>query len=249
MVRRCAPQPLSLRDGGKDQAGYREAIYECDIELCNCGGGFGDGTQAVAQITFFEREGFGGRSFTAERGINNFDRHGFNDRASSAVVQQERWEVCQDARYKGRCVVLRSGRYPSLAAMGLNDRVSSVRKVDRDVYLDEHRYAPVPETSHNDRRGRNERLYQAEVTYVHAVGGPPEQRCWVEREQVLQPGASANVPGAIAGALMGGILGHQIGGGRGQDLATAGGVVAGAVVGSKVGLSTFAAARQAVTRR
>lgn len=192
-------------------------------------------TQAVAQITFYEREDFGGRSFTTERRINNFDRHGFNDRASSAMVQQERWEVCQDVRHKGRCVVLRPGRYPSLAAMGLDDRISSVRTVDREVYIDEHRYAPRPETSHNYRRGRNERLYQAEVTSVHAVVGPPEQRCWMEREQVPQPKASANVPGAIAGALIGGILGHQVGGGRGQDLATAGGAVAGAVVGSKVG--------------
>ena len=79
------------------------------------------------------------------------------------------------------------------------------------------------------RRG-SEPLFEAQVTSVRAVVGPPEQRCWVERRDV-----NANVPGAIAGAVIGGILGHQIGGGRGQDIATAGGAVAGAAVGGSVG--------------
>jgi uncharacterized protein YcfJ len=66
--------------------------------------------------------------------------------------------------------------------------------------------------------------------------GPPEQRCWVEREQVVvQERSNANVPGAIGGAIIGGILGHQVGGGRGQDIATVGGAVAGAAVGANIG--------------
>ena len=43
-------------------------------------------TQAFAQVTFYEREGFNGRSFTTEKQIGNFQRYGFNDRASSVVV-------------------------------------------------------------------------------------------------------------------------------------------------------------------
>ena len=35
--------------------------------------------------------------------------------------------------------------------------------------------------------------------------------------------------------MIGGVLGHQVGGGRGQDIATAGGAVAGAAYGSNVG--------------
>lgn len=192
-------------------------------------------TQASAQVTFYERQGFEGRSFTTERRIGDFERYGFNDRASSVMVDDGRWEVCEDARFRGRCVVLRPGRYPSLAAMGLNDRVSSVRRVGREARIDEHRYAPAPVLSSDYRRDGNERLYEANVTSVRAVVGPPEQRCWVEREQVTQERSHANVPGAIAGAVIGGILGHQVGGGRGQDLATAGGAVAGAVVGGNVG--------------
>jgi uncharacterized protein YcfJ len=67
---------------------------------------------------------------------------------------------------------------------------------------------------------------------VHAVVGPPQQRCWVERQDV--PSSGANVPGAVIGGVIGGILGHQVGGGHGRDLATVGGAVAGAAIGGNV---------------
>src|SRR5215213_10343775 len=76
--------------------------------------------QAAAQVTFYEHDGFQGRSFTADRTIFNFDRLGFNDLASSATVRGGSWEVCTDARFEGRCVVLRPGDYPSLRSIGLN---------------------------------------------------------------------------------------------------------------------------------
>ena len=50
-------------------------------------------TQAAANITFFEHEGFQGRSFSTQKQVGNFERAGFNDRASSVVVLNERWEV------------------------------------------------------------------------------------------------------------------------------------------------------------
>jgi len=189
----------------------------------------------AAQIAFFEHQGFEGRSLITEKAIGNFSRHGFNDRASSVEVIGDRWEVCEHAQFKGRCVVLRPGRYPSLAAMGLNDRVSSVRALDFNARIDDHRYAPDPAAAHNFHRRQNERLYEANVTSVHAVLGTPEQRCWVETEEIAQERRSVNVPGAIAGAIIGGILGHQVGDGRTQDIATAGGAVAGAEVGDHIG--------------
>jgi uncharacterized protein YcfJ len=194
-------------------------------------------SQAVAQVTFYEREGFEGRSFSTQKPVDNFQRQGFNDRASSVVVFRDRWEVCTDARFGGRCVVLRPGRYASLADMGMNDRVSSVRIVATNARVTDDRYAPPPVPVYDNRRRKNERLFQADVTSVRAVVGTPEQRCWVEREQVAPVRSGANVPGAIAGALLGGILGHQVGGGRGKDIATAGGAVAGAAVGANVGRS------------
>jgi uncharacterized protein YcfJ len=192
-------------------------------------------TQAAAQITFYENDNFQGRSFTTQKPVGNFESYGFNDRASSVVVSRDRWEVCEDARFSGRCIVLRPGNYPSLGTMGLNDRISSVRNVSRNMQMPDNRYAPAPLVTYDARRRNNERLYEANVTSVHAVVGPPEQRCWVERGQVTQERGDRNVGGAIAGAVIGGILGHQIGNGRGNDVATVGGALAGGAIGSNVG--------------
>ncbi len=188
---------------------------------------------AFADIVFYEHDGFAGRNFSTTQKVGNFERAGFNDRASSAIVIGDRYEVCEHARFEGRCVVLRPGRYASLEAMGMNDRISSVRPLASKARVDDTRYGPEPVPVYDNRRRNRERVYEANVTSVHAVVGPPEQRCWVEH----QPGTrgEANVGGAIVGALIGGVLGHQVGSGRGNDVATAGGAVAGAVVGSNVG--------------
>ncbi len=203
---------------------------------------------AAAQVTFYEHDNFQGRSVTADRNVRNLDNIGFNDRASSVVVSRgDRWEVCEDIRFAGRCVVLRQGQYPSLGAMGLNDRVSSLRLVDGNTRIEQDRYAPQPAVAQDWRRRRDERLFEVEVTSVRAVMGTPEQRCWVEQEQVSGDGRS-NAPGAVLGAVIGGILGHQVGGGSGRDLATAGGVVAGAVVGNNVSRNRQQGGTQPVQR-
>ena len=95
---------------------------------------------AAQQITFYENESFRGRSYSAQEKVNNLQRSGLNDRASSVVVTGTRWEVCSDRRFGGECRVLRPGRYPSLSALGLNDRVSSARSVKRDQRVDDRRY-------------------------------------------------------------------------------------------------------------
>jgi uncharacterized protein YcfJ len=200
--------------------------------LAACGLAFATG--AAAQVTFYENEGFAGRSFTTQKQVSELARLGFNDRASSVIVANDRWEVCDDARFGGRCTILRPGRYPSLKAMGLNDRISSVRTVDRHARIDESRYSPAPVAAYDYHRRSDERLYDAPVTSVRAVVAQAEQRCWVEREQVQQ-GGQANVPGAVVGAVLGGILGHQVGSGRGNDAATVGGAVIGGAVGANVG--------------
>ncbi len=190
-------------------------------------------TPALADAILYEHDGFAGRNFSTTGKVGNFERSGFNDRASSVVVVGDRWEACEHANFAGRCVVLRPGRYASLEAMGMNDRISSVRPVATNARVDDRRFAPEPVPVYDNRRRSSERVYEANVTSVRAVVGAPEQRCWIEH----QPGTrgEANLGGAIVGALIGGVLGHQVGSGRGNDLATAGGAVAGAVVGSGVG--------------
>ena len=188
--------------------------------------------QVVAQIVFYEQEGFRGRTFAANGTVNNLDGTGFNDRASSAIVQGGEWQICEDAYFRGRCLILRPGQYGSLGAMDMNNRISSVRPVGgRPQYS----YAPPPppQPVYEYYPHHGETLYQADVVAVRAVVGPPEQRCWVEQQQVVREN-QPNVPGAIIGGVLGGVLGHQIGSGRGNDVATAVGAVGGAVVGSNV---------------
>jgi len=199
--------------------------------------------QASAQVTFFEDNNFEGRSFTADRPVSNFDRTDFNDRASSAIVRGGTWQACEDARYEGRCVTLQPGNYRNFSDMGINDSISSVRPVDSyggnapPVYAGpppSYGSPPPAYVAQNDyRHHANERVYEAPVTSVRAVVGPPEQRCWVEQQTTS--GSNNAVPGAIAGAVIGGILGHQVGSGRGRDVATGVGALAGGAVGANVG--------------
>jgi len=194
--------------------------------------------QAAAQVTFYSQEGLHGRAFTANAQIQNFDQSGFNDRASSAVVERGQWEVCDDAYFRGRCVTLRPGQYPSLASLGMDNRISSVRPVrgkPRYAYAPSPPPSSAPAYAYYPQHG--ERLYQADVVAVRAVVGPPEQRCWVEQQQVVQEN-QPNVPGAIVGGVIGGVLGHQIGSGRGNDVATAVGAVGGAAIGANVNRGT-----------
>jgi uncharacterized protein YcfJ len=189
-------------------------------------------TQASAQVTLFGRDGFAGRRFTTASPIEDLGRYGFDDRASSLIVRGGWWEVCEGAGYRGRCATLRPGSYGSLASMGLDDRVSSARPVAASYRGDRTFRSP---SGYDFRRRAGERLYEARVTSVHAVVGPPERRCWIEQRTVASGTSDQAIPGAIAGAVIGGILGHQIGGGRGQDVATGIGAIGGAAVGANLG--------------
>ena len=84
-------------------------------------------TTAIAEVTFYEREDFRGRSFTVAAPVPNFERYGFNDRASSMAVRRGNYQICEAPGFQGHCVVLPPGDYPTLRTMGMNDRVSSVR--------------------------------------------------------------------------------------------------------------------------
>ena len=188
---------------------------------------------ASAQITFYEGEGFRGRVFSTDKQVRNFERQGFNDRASSVVVERGRWEVCDDARFQGRCVVLRRGSYDSLRNMGLENRVSSVRPVQGRREAVNETPAPLASPNYEYRRRPNERTYEAPVKSVRAVVGTPEQRCWMERQEA-QERRDLNPAGGVIGGILGGILGHQIGGGSGNTVATIGGAVGGAALGANI---------------
>ena len=190
--------------------------------------------QASAQVTFYANEGFRGPAYAAGRQVNDFSRIGFNDRASSAIVDRGRWEVCEDSNFRGRCAVLSRGSYDSLKSLGLENRISSVRPANRPTYDNAVPPPAQPVPVYEYRQRPAERLFQARVTDVRAVVGPPEQRCWVERQQVASAQPQVSVPGAVIGGVLGGILGHQIGGGTGRTVATIGGAVGGGALGANI---------------
>jgi uncharacterized protein YcfJ len=184
------------------------------------------------QITFYENEGFQGRSFNATSDIPNFRRYGFNDRASSVVVLGDRWEACEDAEFGGRCIFLRPGRYPNLASMGMNDRVSSVRLITPGMRVDDSRWAPAAPPAYDWRARPQEPIYTAPVSYSHAVYANAGQHCWVDHEQVPADKRRNQVAGAAIGGVLGGVLGHQVGG---NNTGTIAGALGGAVLGGLIG--------------
>jgi len=192
----------------------------------------------AADIVFYEGEGFRGRMFATNQPVRNLHNAGFRQHATSVTVESGRWEVCESISFGGRCAILRRGSYDSPHQMGIHNGISSVRPVSNRNNYSSDRYSrpePLEEPAYEYRRRRSERLVDVPVTSVRAVVGAPEERCWMERQEIERSRSGPNVGGAIAGALLGGILGHQVGDGRGKDLATAGGAVAGGAIGANVG--------------
>jgi len=205
------------------------------------------GAHAGAQVTFYDAEAFRGNAFMVRQTTPNLSPLGFNDRASSAVVERGRWQLCEDSGFRGRCIVLQPGNYPSLGQYDMNNRVSSVRQVGGNEFSYMVVPAPAPAPAYEYRWRPEEKLFEVPVSYVRAVVGPPEQRCWIERQQVVES-SQPNVPGAIIGGILGGVLGHQIGGGRGRDVATVAGAVGGVAIGSNVARGQGAVYDQDVQR-
>ncbi|MEM6666276.1 MAG: beta/gamma crystallin-related protein [Pseudomonadota bacterium] len=82
------------------------------------------------ELVLYEDPDFRGRQLAINGFEDTLNGRGFNDRASSLRVYSGRWQICSDSRYGGRCeIVDRSVR--RLADIGLNDRITSVRPVDR----------------------------------------------------------------------------------------------------------------------
>ena len=82
-------------------------------------------TQAFAQVNLYEHDYFRGAVVTVNRPAGDLGRYNFNNRASSAIINGEAWEFCDQLGFSGRCVVLQPGTYVLLEEM--NDSVTSMR--------------------------------------------------------------------------------------------------------------------------
>lgn len=80
-------------------------------------------------LTVFANANYGGRSATLLEDTPNLARFGLDDKISSLRLgPNERWEVCEQPNYRGRCLVL-SGSQSNLGPTGWNDIISSARRV------------------------------------------------------------------------------------------------------------------------
>jgi len=164
----------------------------------------------------------------------------YNDAHQLAVLANQRAATAQDvARLRSEQAALVAQRTATDARIQADvtqrqAAAAQLQAAEAQRQADQAQRLAAP-AAYDYRRRDNEPLYEAPVTSARAVVGPPQQRCWVERQVVDTGSPSINVPGAVVGGVVGGILGHQIGSGRGQDLATGIGAVGGAVVGANVG--------------
>jgi len=86
------------------------------------------GAAQAAEMTLYQHPGFAGPQLTLRGWTSDISRTGFNDKTSSIVVESGRWEVCTEPGFRGACVVLTRGEYPTLDRT-LNDRITSAREV------------------------------------------------------------------------------------------------------------------------
>ena len=80
-------------------------------------------------ITVSDDVNFQGPTMTFRSDVPDLRDFQFNDRISSLVVDPgDSWEVCEDTNYGGRCLVV-TGAERDLRTRGLNDVISSMRRV------------------------------------------------------------------------------------------------------------------------
>lgn len=84
---------------------------------------------ASAQATLYGRENFRGRAIVVDQAASNLRGTTLDDRASSLSIRGGTWEACSEAYYRGNCVRLSPGDYPSLEAAGIGNAISSVREI------------------------------------------------------------------------------------------------------------------------
>jgi len=118
----------SLREvGGDDDRGGRGDRGDRGDRGHGGRGDNGHGGRGGAPITLYSQSRFNGAEVELRDDIRKLDRLDFNDQAGSVVIREGNWQLCDDADFRGKCVVLSPGRYDNLRDMG--DRVSSVRRV------------------------------------------------------------------------------------------------------------------------
>lgn len=87
----------------------------------------GQGGHRPDPVELFENSGLGGRRLTFQGETRSLSGAGFNDRASSMIIHEGQWQLCEHDNFGGKCVVYGPGRYDNLGPM--TDQASSLRRI------------------------------------------------------------------------------------------------------------------------
>ena len=112
-------------------------------------GGDFQGRQGGAVL--YSNAGFRGEAVRIDGAVPSLGRIGFNDRASSIVINRGAWEVCVDANFRGRCEIIDAST-GKLNAYRLNDNISSLRPAAYDRGWGDHRRDDRRDGWRDDRR-------------------------------------------------------------------------------------------------
>ena len=82
----------------------------------------------AADIVLYASRDYLGPSHVVDRPRADLRVESLQAEATSAVIASGRWELCEDAEFRGRCVTLGPGKYPSLGDFGLKYGAASVRR-------------------------------------------------------------------------------------------------------------------------
>ncbi len=84
----------------------------------------------AASVVLYAGSEYSGGSRGIEAPQTDLESAPFHGAAISAVIARGTWHLCSDADFKGPCVTLGPGKYPSLEGYGLERGAASVRPAD-----------------------------------------------------------------------------------------------------------------------
>jgi len=85
-------------------------------------------TAEAADIVLFASKDYRGPSHTVDRPRPDLRVESLQAEATSAVIAKGQWKLCEDSEFRGPCVTLGPGKYPSLGDLGLKYGATSVRR-------------------------------------------------------------------------------------------------------------------------
>lgn len=82
----------------------------------------------AADIVLYASKDYLGPAHIVDRPRADLRVESLQAEATSAVIASGRWELCEDTGFRGPCVTLGPGKYPSLGDLGLKYGAVSVRR-------------------------------------------------------------------------------------------------------------------------